>query len=174
MKVERRRTDSIAAAIAGLLAGAAFAAVLAADLRLTGRNVDDLVILGRPFTRHPIRARRIGLVVHALNSVALAEIYSRIEHRLPGPPWCRGLLFANLENLLLYPITIFEEWHPAVREGSVDRYRNWPAFWQSIPRHVAYGMVLGAAYDQLSKRGDAVRFDPLAMRASRPSARPSR
>lgn len=181
--VEQAHPDLAAAAVARLLGGAAFAAVLEADLRLTGRNVDDLVILGRPFTRNAKRARRIGLAVHALNSVALAALYARVERRLPGPPWLRGLFFANLENLLLYPITLFEELHPAVWEGSVARYRTWPAFWQSVPRHIAYGIVLGFAFDRLTdaersgangtqERRGAVRVDPPSVRAFRPSARP--
>jgi hypothetical protein len=45
-----RQLDVKAVAVSGLAAGAAFVAVLEADLRLTGRNVDDLMILGRPFS----------------------------------------------------------------------------------------------------------------------------
>lgn len=86
----RRPPTDLAAAIAGLLAGAAFVAVLEGDLRLTRRNVDDLLILGRPFTQDPNRARRVGLAVHALISIALAALYARVERRLPGPPLGSG------------------------------------------------------------------------------------
>jgi hypothetical protein len=136
----------------GLVAGAAFVAVLEVDVRLTGRNVDDLVILGRPFIADAKHARIIGGVIHALNSVALAALYAMVEPRLPGPPWVRGVLFANIENSILYPITMFEDHHPAVRDGLVDRYFNWPAFWQSVPRHIAYGAVLGALYGRWGGR----------------------
>ena len=50
-------------------------------------------------------------------------------------------MFANVENVLLYPITRFEDIHPAIRTGQVDRYYTWPAFWQSVPRHIAFGAV---------------------------------
>ncbi len=140
-----------AAAVSGLAGGVAFLLVLEADLRLTGRNVDDRVILGRPFARDTARARRVGVAIHLANSVALAQIYRLIEDRLPGSPWLKGTIFANVENLVLYPVTILEDLHPAVRDGQVDRYFTWPAFWQSVPRHVAYGAVLGSLYARLTR-----------------------
>jgi hypothetical protein len=144
-----RREVDLGAVVAGLAAGAAFVAVLEADLRLTGRNVDDLIVLGRPFVRDVKNARRVGLAIHSVNSVALAGLYSIVQERIPGPPWLKGVIFANVENLLFYPITIFEDVHPAIRDGQVDRYFNWPAFWQSVPRHIAYGAVLGMLVDRL-------------------------
>ncbi|MFT4036728.1 MAG: hypothetical protein QM692_01005 [Thermomicrobiales bacterium] len=143
--------DSLAATVAGLAAGVAFLAVLEADLRLTGRNVDDLIILGRPMVKDPAYARRAGVVIHLANSVALAQLYRLAEPHLPGAPWLKGVIFANVENLILYPFTALEDLHPAVRDGQVDRYYNWPAFWQSVPRHIAYGAVLGAAYARLRR-----------------------
>jgi hypothetical protein len=66
-----------------------------------------------------------------------------LERRLPGPAWSKGIIFATVENVILYPITLFEDIHPAIRTGQVDRYFTWPAFWQSVPRHIAYDAVLG-------------------------------
>jgi hypothetical protein len=129
--------------IAGLAAGAAFALVLEADLRLTGHKADDFVILGRPFVKQREHAHALGVGIHAINSIALAALYARVQNRLPGPPWLKGVLFANIENALLYPITVFEDLHPAIQDGQVDRYLTWPSFWQSVPRHIAYGAVLG-------------------------------
>jgi hypothetical protein len=146
------RIDTKPVVIAGLAAGAAFVAVLEADLRLTGRKVDDLIVLGRPFVKNPRHARALGGAIHAANSIALAGVYALVEGRIPGPPWMKGVVFANVENLVLYPITVFEDLHPAVRDGQVDRYFNWPAFWQSVPRHIAYGAVLGVVYERLSTR----------------------
>lgn len=147
-----RELDSKAVIVSGLAAGAAFAAVLEADLRLTGRKVDDLIVLGRPFVKDPSRARVAGVAIHAVNSVALAGLYAMLEQQISGPPWFKGVLFANVENVLLYPITVFEDKHPAIRDGQVDRYFNWPAFWQSVPRHVAYGAVLGILYHRLNSQ----------------------
>jgi hypothetical protein len=144
-----RQLDAKAVAVSGLAAGAAFVAVLEADLRLTGRNVDDLMILGRPFFAEPTKARAIGGAIHALNSLALAGLYAMLERRIPGPAWLKGVVFANVENAILYPVTRFEDIHPAICTGQVDRYYNWPAFWQSVPRHTAFGAVLGMLYDRM-------------------------
>jgi hypothetical protein len=141
--------DPKAVAISGLAAGAAFIAVLEADLRLTGRYVDDLMVLGSPFVAEPAQARALGGAIHAVNSLALASLYAMLERRLPGPAWLKGVVFANAENLILYPVTRFEDLHPAIRTGLVDRYFTWPAFWQSIPRHIVYGLVLGVLYERL-------------------------
>jgi hypothetical protein len=145
--------DPKAVVISGLAAGAAFVAVLEADLRLTGRNVDDLMVLGRPFAEEPTKARAIGGAIHAVNSLALAGLYAMLERRLPGPAWSKGIIFATVENVILYPITLFEDIHPAIRTGQVDRYFTWPAFWQSVPRHIAYGAVLGVLYERLRAAG---------------------
>jgi hypothetical protein len=144
-----RQLDAKAVAVSGLAAGTAFVAVLEADLRLTGRHVDDLMILGRPFFADPTKARAIGGAIHALNSLALAGLYGMLERRIPGPAWLKGVVFANVENVILYPVTRFEDIHPAIRSGEVDRYYNWPAFWQSVPRHIAFGVVLGMVYDRM-------------------------
>ena len=147
-----KRIDLRAVSLAGIAAGAAYAAVLEVDLRLTGRNVDDLTFLGRPFARDPARARAVGAAIHLSNSLALATAYALLGHdRLPGPPWLRGTIFANVENIVLYPLTGLEDLHPAIREGQLARYWTWPSFLQSVPRHVAYGAVLGALYDRLRR-----------------------
>jgi hypothetical protein len=143
------KIDPNSAAVAGLAAGAAFALTVEGNLRLTGRNVDDLLILGWPVVQDRDKARRVGLALHVINSVALAELYAAVQHMLPGPPWLRGVVFATAENIVLYPVTLLEDRHPAIRAGQVDRYFSWPAFWQSIPRHVAYGVVLGTLYHKL-------------------------
>jgi hypothetical protein len=146
---QSRELDPKAVIISGLAAGAAFVAVLEVDLRLTGRHVDDLMILGRPFTKEPKQARALGGAIHAVNSLALASLYAVLERHIPGPPWLKGVIFANVENVILYPITLFEDIHPAIRTGMVDRYFTWPSFWQSVPRHIAFGAVLGVLYDHL-------------------------
>jgi hypothetical protein len=105
---QSRQLDVKAVAVSGLAAGAAFVAVLEADLRLTGRNVDDLMILGRPFSEDPNNARAVGGAIHAVNSLAMASLYAMLDRRLPGPAWLKGILFANFENVILYPITWFE------------------------------------------------------------------
>jgi hypothetical protein len=143
------KIDARAAAVSGLVAGAAFALTLEAHLRLTGRNVDDLLILGWPIVQDRVNARRVGLALHLVNSVVLAELYAAVHHVIPGPTWLRGVVFASVENVALYPVTLLEDHHPAIRAGQVDRYFTWPAFWQSVPRHIVYGAVLGTLYEKL-------------------------
>jgi hypothetical protein len=150
-----RELNSKAVIISGLAAGTAFIAVLEVDVRLTVRNVDDLMILGRPFTKEPKQARALGGAIHAVNSLVLACLYAVLERQIPGPPWLKGIIFANVENVILYPVTVFEDVHPAIRMGLVDRYFTWPAFWQSVPRHIAFGAVLGVLYDRLCSASSA-------------------
>ncbi|MBA3451415.1 MAG: hypothetical protein H0T18_09415 [Chloroflexia bacterium] len=154
-----RQFNPKAIAVSGLAAGLAFVVVLAADLRLTGRNVDDLIILGRPLVNNPAHARLAGVAVHAVNSLALAGVYAAVERRIPGPAWWKGIVFANVENVILYPLTRFEDMHPAIRDGQVDRYYTWPAFWQSVPRHIAYGAVLGLVFEHLTQREASASLD---------------
>lgn len=141
--------DFPAVAIAGVAAGAAYVVAQEVDIRLTGRNVDDLAALGRFVVRQPGQARLVGLAIHLVNSIVLALIYSRVESKLPGPPAARGALFATVENIVLYPITMFDEKHPGIRDGSIARYWTWPAFLQSVPRHLVYGAVLGVLLRRL-------------------------
>lgn len=151
--------DLTAAGIAGLAGGLAYLLVLEADLRLTGNNVDDLLILGRPFTHDRATARRIGGVIHVVNALALGMVYAHVQRWLPGPSWLRGLTFANVENAVLYPVTMWEDRHPAVREGQVDRYWRWRSFLQSIPRHVAFGMVMGIIFERMAAKGMVAKAD---------------
>ncbi len=149
--------DAGAAVVAGLAAGTAFLATMEADLRLTGRNVDDRILLGRPLVKNPEHAKTVGTLLHAVNSVVFALLYAAVCDRIPGPPWWRGVLFFNVENVALYPITAaLGRHHPAVREGRLASYWNWPAFVQSVPRHVAFGVVLGLLYERLRHRSDQV------------------
>ena len=138
---------------AGLAAGAAFYATMLIDLKLTGRNVDDRIFLAGPLTDSPEAAKRLGTVIHVANSVAFACLYSAVEPIIPGPPWFKGTLFFNLENVVLYPLTAVGDRHPSIRNGDIEPYWTWPAFVQSIPRHVAYGATLGIVYAKLHNGG---------------------
>ena len=146
------RIDPKAAALAGVAAGAAYLLVQSADNRLTGRNLDDRILLAGPFVRDPGRAKAAGTAIHLANSLAFSGLYAAIEPNLPGPPWWKGVLFFNVENVVLYPALVFRRHHPSIREGVIADYWTWRAFFQSIPRHVAFGAVLGIAYDRLTRR----------------------
>lgn len=152
--LDRFKTIDLPAAMgAGFAGGVAYLIAMEADLRLVGNKVDDLKLLGRPFVRDPERARTAGLLIHTLNATNLALAYALLAHdRLDGPPWRRGIVFANVENALLYPLTRLENYHPGVRDGQIDRYWTWTAFLQSIIRHIAYGAVLGITYARFRRK----------------------
>jgi hypothetical protein len=151
--IRKKHVDYGAATLAGLAAGAVYVATMEVDNRVTGMEIDDLELLGRPFVDGPEGAKLAGAPIHFGNSVAFAIAYAAIAHdRLPGPPWMRGVLFALVENTLLYPIAALEQHHPGIRKGEIDRYWSLKAYLQSIPRHITYGAVLGSLYDRLHDR----------------------
>lgn len=136
--------DLIAGSVAGLAGGLAYLAEMKADLALTRNNTDDLVLLGGIFTRDRKRARRIGLALHATNSVVAGVVYVSVGRKmLAGPGWFRGLTFASVENTALYPLALIEDIHPAIRDGRLARYWTRISFAQGTARHIAFGAVLG-------------------------------
>lgn len=147
-------TDVRAAALAGLAGDVAYTVAMLADLRLCHDNVDDFILLGWPVVgAHKELARPVGALMHTANGVVLAILYAAVAaDRLPGPPWLRGALFANIENSTLYPLALLQSYHPAIRSGHLDPYWTWKAYLQSIPRHIAYGAAVGAVYHHLRRR----------------------
>lgn len=139
------RTSSFtSAAIAGATATVAYTVVMELDIAATGVNSNDILLLGTLVTRQPRTARIIGSVAHAANGVTLGVIYGTVARQhLPGPPWVRGLLFANLENGALYTLGPLEQHHPGITSGEVAPYWSKTAFLQSLFRHTVYGAVLG-------------------------------
>lgn len=146
-----RRPQVGGAITAGLIASLAYAAMMELDRKVTKSKVDDLVLVGRPFVpNRPELARPVGLVVHLGNGAALALAYAALAHdRWPGPAWLRGVLFLNLENLALYPIMLFSDHHPAVKDGQMDNYWSRQAFAESLPPHTVYGLLIGPLYERL-------------------------
>ena len=47
---------------------------------------------------------------HAMNWLAPASFYAVLE-RAPGSAWLKAMGFANGWNVILYPITLFEDIH---------------------------------------------------------------
>lgn len=144
-------------ALAGLAGGAAFAAVMHADLALTGNGVDDFRLLGQ-FGPWAARWRVTGPLAHAANSALLGACYAALEPRLPGPGWLRGLLFAVGENTASWPLVLLiDRRHPAVARGDLAPYNRPAAFgWETL-RHAAYGLVLGAIFARIIRASAANR-----------------
>jgi hypothetical protein len=138
-----------AGAVAGVAAAAVYAVEQELDLRAFRHNADDLILVGGLVASERARARQIGLACHLINGAVLGAAYAgSVQHRLPGTPAARGVIFALAENFGLYPLALLEERHPAIRNGILARYWNRTAFCQSILRHIAFGAVLGPLTDR--------------------------
>lgn len=129
---------------AGLVAGGAYLAAQTVDLAVARNRIDDRVMLARLTPAPANNVRIVGAGLHLLNSVVFAAVFRlAVKDRIHGPMWWRGVLFANVENLGLYWIALFEDFHPAIRDGELDSYQSWTAFSQGIWRHTVMGAVLG-------------------------------
>lgn len=148
-----RRGVLLGGSVAGIAGGVAYLAAMKADLALTENDTDDLVMLGGLFTTDRRAARRLGVAMHACNSMVAGIVYAgAARDLLPGPEWLRGTAFAIVENTALYPLALLEDLHPAIREGRLARYWTWTSFLQGTGRHVAFGAVMGVVYSRLRVR----------------------
>lgn len=133
-------------AVVGGLAGTAYLAEQALDMRLAPNRYDDLVLWGGFLSHRPMRQRLLGAAMHYSLSVVLAATYTAARPILPrGPEWLRGVLFVQAENALLYPmVPVLDAVHPLIRSGALPRLLTWRYFWVEIARHAAFGAALGA------------------------------
>ena len=130
---------------AGIASGLAYLAAQEIDLRLAGTRVDDRVLIGRLLPVPKSQAVAAGTAAHLINSVAFSAAFRFVGRgALPGPMWLRGASFALAETVLLYPLALLEDFHPAIQDGTLDSYQSPTAFTQSVVRHLALGVVLGA------------------------------
>ena len=152
-----KRPDIRVAVIAGITAGAGYLVQQEIDNRLTGRNLDDLLLLGRPIAKTRLRAKTLGALIHVANSAGIGIVHAiAANDRLPGPAWARGMLFLTMENCILYPVMLLDRHHPAVKSGEIAPYWTLPAFLQSFPRHLVFGAILGIIYEELHPKEDTV------------------
>lgn len=142
------------AAAAGAFAAIAWAAQQPLDKRIFASDYDDVELLGKLVTSGrgwPL----IGLATHAANGAAFGVAYSLVGDRLPGPPWARGLLAAQIENFALWPLgRLSDRHHPA--RGELPRLAgNGRALAQATWRHALFGIVLGALADRPHRAPDS-------------------
>ncbi len=134
------KVDRAKAARAGTIASAAYAAEMLADFRVLRYDFNDFTLLGRPFSRNRTLWLLIGAVIHMFNGTVLGLMYGWTHHFLCGPDWFRGLCFAQVENLVLWPLMlVVDRFHPARREGSLLLAGlKWPSSWVyfAMPRMV--------------------------------------
>jgi hypothetical protein len=138
--------DARHGALAGLGGGAAFAATMLLDMRVSGERVNDFHLLGG-LGPAPQLWKVTGPLMHAVNSATLGVVYAACEPHLRGPGWMRGVTFALAENTLLWPIVLLlDRVHPAVQSGELPTFnRRWPFIAENL-RHLAYGLILGAIF----------------------------
>ncbi|MGH2561988.1 MAG: hypothetical protein ACRDJH_23235 [Thermomicrobiales bacterium] len=103
------------ATIARAAAAIGYLATMKTDMAIVKSNTDDVILLGYPLNRDPTATHRIGALIHISSGAVLGAAYVTGACRfLPGPGWLRGVIFANVENAVLYLLTQFESRHPAI------------------------------------------------------------
>src|SRR5438552_17391176 len=87
------------AALAGLVATAAYSLVMEADMSITGNRYSDVrfiqgLLAGKSSRHETFPFVFLAWGIHFLNGVILAELYAAIFKRfLPGPDWLKGACF---------------------------------------------------------------------------------
>src|SRR5881392_2418833 len=88
------------AAVAGLVATAAYSLVMEGDMYLTGNRYSDVrfiqgLIEGK--SRQRGRFLLVAWIIHFHNGAILGEVYALVFKRfLPGPNWLRGSFFGEM------------------------------------------------------------------------------
>ena len=128
-------------AVAGALAAALWAAAEPALGRAFGTPFSDVRLLGRTVTRGRLWPV-VGVVVHVGNGAAFGWTFER----LGGRGIKRGLIAAELENLVLWPaMAIVDRVHPDRRSGGWPRLVTDPrTFGLEVTTHAIFGATLGA------------------------------
>lgn len=144
-------SPDVRAAAAGLVGALAYLAAQEADRRLVNPRSNDLVLLGGLATSRPALRRPLGLILHLLAGAAFGVVFRRVAApRLPGPYWLRGVLAAQLENAVLWPLVlVLDRVHPAIRSGDLAPLNRPVYAVQAAWRHLALGAVLGAVHGAL-------------------------
>jgi len=142
------------AAAAGAVAAFAYLATMYVDMAVTGSQSDDLLMIGRPLSGDPKRARLLGLAAHTGFGATMGLIYGGLaRRRLPGPNWARGIALMMAENTILWPLTfVIDRTNPAMVGGEIPRLNAPLPFAQQIVRHIAFGAVLGELYGTPNQR----------------------
>ncbi len=139
------------AALAGLLATAAYSLVMEGDMYITGNRYSDVRfiegLLDRKSPRHNTFLF-LAWSIHFLNGIILAELYAAAFKRfLPGPNWLKGVIFGELflaSTWWLAPLV--DKYHPLTKSGELAKLATWTSFFQNIVRHLVFGLLLGLLY----------------------------
>src|SRR5438270_5444413 len=132
------------AALAGLLATAAYSLVMEGDMYLTGNRYSDVrfiqgLIDGK--SQRPVRFPFLAWSIHFLNGVILAELYAAVFKRfLPGPDWLKGAFFGELFLASTWGLApLVDKYHPLTRRGELAKLATWTSFFKIIVRPLVFG-----------------------------------
>ncbi len=148
------RSRVINGVIAGLAGALAYLVAMVIDIFITRKRTNDLRLLAGLIPGGGRYWPVLGPLIHFVNGAALGVVYARVQQCLPGRGWLRGLLFTQIENLILWPAMILlDRIHPDIKNGSLPVYNRPLPFLQEVLRHAAYGAMLGAVF-QRKERGE--------------------
>jgi hypothetical protein len=92
-----------------------------------------------------------GVALHLVNGASFGVAYGLLRSLLPGPPWARGLLAAQVENFGFWPLgRLSDRYHPA-RDELPRLGGNRRALAQATWRHALFGVVLGVAEARVNR-----------------------
>lgn len=139
------------AALAGLLATAAYSLVMEADMSLTGNRYSDVRFIQGLLAGKSARQPKFAFLawsIHFLNGVILAELYAAVfKQFLPGPNWLKGAIFGELFLASTWGLApLVDKYHPLTKRGELAKLATWTSFFQNIVRHLVFGLLLGLLY----------------------------
>ena len=139
------------AALAGLLATAAYSLTMEADMSITGNRYSDVRFIQGLLERKSPRHNTFPFLawsIHFLNGIILAELYAAVFKRfLPGPNWLKGVIFGELFLASTWWLAPFvDKYHPLTKSGELAKLATWTSFFQNIVRHFVFGLLLGLLY----------------------------
>jgi hypothetical protein len=139
------------AAIAGVLATAAYSIAMEGDMSITGNRFSDVRFIQGLMGSRAIAQKKflvLSWILHILNGVALAELYAAVVKRfLPGPNWLKGVIFGEVFIVAAWGLTpLADKYHPLIQNGELPKLANRTSFLQNIARHLVFGLVLGLLY----------------------------
>lgn len=144
------------AAVAGLVATAAYSVAMETDQSLTNNHFNDVTFIQGLLGDTDASSRRTAAcawAMHFLTGAMLAEVYAAVCKRfLPGPNWLKGMLFGGAFIAAVWPLTpLVDRYHPMIKSGQLPHLANRTAFWQNVSRHLIFGLVLGLLYRKTPK-----------------------
>jgi hypothetical protein len=108
----------------------------------------DVRLLGRMATRGRLWPVA-GTAIHVANGAVFGLVWSRIG----GGGWKRGVVAAELENLVLWAPTMafVDRYHPDRRRGALPPLlRNPRVFGYEVVTHALFGAILGLLTDSVA------------------------